>query len=307
MDKFKELPPFPRLIDIEATNACNFSCLMCPTGNRSMTRKTGMMEPAVFDKILDECAQWNCALRWVQWGENVMHPDLLDHISAAHERGVLTHLNTNGSKLDAEAVERLISTGLDSIKFSFQGVDQNSYAEMRNKDFFEELMAVIEQFQKIRGDREAPYIHISTSITYEGPELVAAFEKRARQIADYVSVGRTVFDNLNLDGVRMKPEEVARLQRLKEQESVVKVHPECPKVFDKMSIFWDGAVSACCGDADKVMLIGSVSDNTLKDIWHSNRMNEYRTILADMRHNELDLCRNCYDYQDLQKTGSQEF
>ena len=62
-----------------------------------------------------------------------------------------------------------------------------------------------------------------------------------------------------------------------------------------MSIFWDGSVSACCGDADKKMLIGSVVDNTLEEVWHSEKMNQYRTILADMR----------YDYQSLSNTGKQ--
>lgn len=304
-EKFADLPPFPRLIDIEATNACNFRCLMCPTGNRSMTRPTGMMTQDMFGKILDECAKWDCALRWVQWGENDLHPDLFDHIRAANERGLLTHLNTNGSKLDRARIAQLIDTGLDSIKFSFQGVDHVSYAEMRNTDFFEGLIEVISDFHDIRGDRDVPYIHLSTTITYEDEETVAEFRRRTEPIADLVSVGRTVFDNLDLSGVRLKPEEIERLHKLKAQESVIKVHPECPEVFDKMSIFWDGRVTACCADADNKMPIGDLNENTLEEIWHSDAMNAYRAMLADMRHDEMELCRNCYDYQSLSKAGLQ--
>jgi len=303
--KFENLPPFPRLIDIEATNACNFRCLMCPTGNRSMKRKTGMMSQETFDKILDECAKWNCAIRWVQWGENDMHSDLFAHIRAAHDRGVLTHLNTNGSKLTPERIRELIDTGLDSIKFSFQGVDQQSYKEMRNTDFFEELIQVISNFHAARGDSPVPYIQLSTTITYEDEETVAEFRRRTEPIADLVSIGRTVFDNLDLSAVRLKPEEIERLHKLKSQESVIKVHPECPEVFDKMSIFWDGAVSACCADADKKMPIGDVNQNTMEEIWNSDAMNHYRAMLADMRHDELELCSNCYDYQSLSKAGLQ--
>lgn len=305
LEKYKNLPDFPRFIDIEATNACNFKCLMCPTGNKSMKRKTGFMTQETFDKILAECAKWNCAIRWVQWGENMMHPDLYDHIRAASEKGLLTHLNTNGSKFDRESIEELIDTGLSSLKFSFQGVDRQSYAEMRNTDFYEELLDVIKLFHEVRGDRVFPYIHVSTSITYESAEVVEKFREETTPYADYVSVGRTVFDNLDIDNVRLKPKEVEMLKRLMALESVVKVHPECPEVYDKMSIFWDGTISACCGDADKHMLIGSLDDQSMEEIWVSKKMDFYRRTLAEMRHDDLPLCKNCYDYQSLSSKGIQ--
>ena len=31
-DKLAALPKFPLMVDIEVTSACNFRCLMCPTG-----------------------------------------------------------------------------------------------------------------------------------------------------------------------------------------------------------------------------------------------------------------------------------
>ncbi len=34
-----ELIDFPRMIDVELTSSCNYRCLMCPTGNRSLARQ----------------------------------------------------------------------------------------------------------------------------------------------------------------------------------------------------------------------------------------------------------------------------
>jgi len=60
------LPLFPRRIDVERTNPCAFRCLMCPTGTFSQQHDNGV----------------------------------LDFIRETHARGLLTHVNTNGSKLD---------------------------------------------------------------------------------------------------------------------------------------------------------------------------------------------------------------
>ena len=95
------------------------------------------------------------------------------------------------------------------------------------------------------------------------------------------------------------------LKMLKEKESVVKWHPECPEVFDKMSINWNGEVTACCMDSDNLMLIGDVKTDAIKTIWNCDKLNEYRTILADMRHEDLPLCTNCYDTHSLQNPGLQ--
>ncbi|MDO8607356.1 MAG: radical SAM protein [Phaeospirillum sp.] len=304
--KLAELPAFPRLLDIEMTNTCNFRCLMCPTGTFSMQRPKGFMAEDVFYKILDEITPHKTPLRFIRWGEPLMHPKLVEFVSAAHGRGVLTHINTNGSKLDAAYIGALIDAGLDSIKFSFQGVDRKSFNEMRNIDFFDDLIATIRLFGDIRGDRPRPYVHVSTTITYENREQVETFKALLTPLVDLVTVGRTVLEHVDLKTVRLRPDEMKMLTFLKDQETVVRKHPECPEVFDKMSINWDGGVTACCGDSDNLMTIGSVRDNSLDAIWNSEKLNEYRGMLADMRHDELPLCKTCYDYHGLQTPGLQE-
>ena len=69
----------------------------------------------------------------------------------------------------------------------------------------------------------------------------------------------------------------------------------CSEVFNKLSINWDGTVSACCADYDNLMLVGDIRTDSLKDIWNGPAMNGYREIIAQNRHWTLPLCRNCYD------------
>jgi MoaA/NifB/PqqE/SkfB family radical SAM enzyme len=300
--KFANLPAFPRLIDVELTNLCNFRCLMCPTGTFSQRRDKGFMSDEVYLKLLDEIAPYGTALRFIRFGEPTMHPRFVDYIAMAHERGLLTHVNTNGSKMDEAMMHALCDIPLDSMKFSFQGVDRKSYGEMRNIDFFDELVKVIARFVEIRGARALPYVHVSTSITYEASQQVAHFKSLMEATVDKVSVGHTVLDHLDMNAIRLRPHEFEMLKWLKTQQSLVKEHPECPEVYDKLSLNWDGSVSACCTDSDNVMLVGDLRTHTVDEIWRSEALMRHREVLARHGHDELPLCKNCYNYAGLYKS-----
>ena len=294
-EKLNNLLDFPRYIDVELTNTCNFKCLMCPTGVGVQKRMKGFMSDAVYYKILTEIKGYKTPLRFVRWGEPTLHPKMLEYLKEAKKNNIFIHINTNGKMLDEEMMLELIAIPLDSIKLSFQGVDEKSYKEMRNIDYFKELLKKIENLYNLRGDKKYPFIHIATTITYESNEQVAFFKERVRKFADHVTVGRTQLEFIDISKVKLKESEVTTLLWLKEQESLFKKHPECPEVFDKLSINWDGKVTACCADYDEKMVIGDVMESSLNEIWNSEKLNYYRSLLADMRHDDIELCRMCFD------------
>lgn len=304
--KLLELPAFPRYINVELTNKCNFKCLMCSTGIGMVNRKKGFMSDDTFVKVLKQIKPHKTPVTLIGWGEPLLHPHIFEYIAGLKDIGTIVHINTNASLLSKKRTEDLLNTGLDSIKFSFQGVNQHSYHEMRNIDFFEQLLKIVEGIYQKRGNKEKPFIHISTTITYETSEQVKIFKERAKRYADLVTVGRTLLEHIDIEAVNLTDDEKQTLIRLKEQESVIKKHPECPEVFDKLSILWDGAVSACCGDYDNKMLVGDLKDNSLKEIWEGEQMGLYRSLLADMRHDEIELCSTCYDNFGLQMPGLQQ-
>jgi radical SAM protein with 4Fe4S-binding SPASM domain len=298
-EKLANLPAFPRFIDIEMTNTCNFRCLMCPTGNYSQKRHKGFFDKDMFYRVLDEIRPHGTPLRFIRWGEPFTHPDILEFLKACQDAGVLTHANTNGSKFDDDVMRALVDIPLNVLKFSFQGVDRDSYGEMRNIDFFDELIATIRRLVEIRGDAPYPYIQVATTVTTESQDAIDAFRAEMEALVDYVDVGHTTFDFIDLNDVRLRSDEKARLKALMEKDNLAKIHPECPEVFDKLSINWDGTVTACCGDSDNLMLIGDLHDLSLNEIWRSEKLGYYRELLADMRHDDLELCKNCYVTHDL--------
>lgn len=297
--KLDNLPIFPRCLDIELTNLCNFKCLMCPTGTGAHQRKKGLMSDAIFYKIIDEIKKYKTPLRFIRWGEPTLHPNLINFLRVAKENDSLIHINTNGKLIDKKMMVQLIDIPLDSIKFSFQGVDKKSYCEMRGIDFFDELLEKIKMLYELRENNSYPFIHISTTITYESKDQVKAFKDRVAKFTDLVTVGRTQLDFIDPSTTNLSESRIKTLILLKKQESIIKKHIECPEVFDKLSIDWDGCVTACCGDYDNKMVVGNIVKKSLVELWTSDKMNFYRQMLAEMRHDELDLCRTCYDTRSL--------
>lgn len=295
--KYASLAPFPKIIDVELTSACNFRCLMCPTGNLSLKRPAGFMEQATFRALVTQCPA-DTAYRFIGWGEPLLHPEITEFVGWPLG---LTHINTNGSKLTPALAEDLIRVGLKSLKFSFQGADRKSYAEMRNTDFFDELLAKAKMVKELRGTRPYPYLHISTSITYESSETVAAFRERAAQCADLVTVGHTTWDYFDSRAARLRPHEVERLEQLKALSTDKKRHPvPCNEIFDKLSIHYDGSVRVCCNDHSGETYLGNVNETPIAEIWRHPQIEAYRQTLAEGRY-EGPLCSVCYDYSDLTK------
>jgi hypothetical protein len=159
----------------------------------------------------------------------------------------------------------------------------------------------------MRGDGQYLYIHVSTTITYETKEQVEKFKNEVSGFADLVTVGRTIMGYVDTEKTKVDMNSLRVLKMLKEKESVVKKYMECPEIFDKLSINWDGTISACCNDYDNKMIVGSLLDNTLKEIWRGDKINSYRRLIADMQYDGLELCRDiCYDYLSIQTKGLQD-
>ena len=284
------------MVDIEPVGLCNFSCLMCPTGVNALKRSQGFMSFETYQNIIEKTAPFNSAIRYICWGESLLHPLFVEMVRKARKSGRITHLNTNASKLTPEYAENLVEAGLTSIKFSFQGTDRETYKMMRQTDFFDGMLDAI-GYMRAAQRHGTPYIAASTSITDETPEMVTAFRERLEPLVDHLSIGRTVFDFLDFNAVPKRHR--ARLEAAAAACTAEKSHPvPCPEVYDKLSIHWDGAVRVCCNDATGETDLGNINTNSMEEIWRHPTIEKYRKKLARKDYS-LPLCRDCYDYQGL--------
>lgn len=296
-DKYRDLADFPIIIDVEPVGACNMRCAMCPTGLRNTGRPTGFMDLDVWKAIVDECAPHGTALRLIGWGEPLLHPEIVAFIDYATDHGLLTHLNTNATKMTPDLAMRLVDAGLSSIKFSFQGIDRASYAEMRQRDFFDGMVKAIGLMRDARGPNRLPFIAASTSVTDETPEQIEAFRDLMEPLVDHLSIGQTTFDFLDTRTANASQRKV--LDRVMALDAGEKRHPDpCPETFDKLSLHWDGQAVVCCNDYSGQTNLGTIGESMIADMWRHPTMESYRERLARKEYGG-PLCSVCFDYAGL--------
>jgi len=278
-EKFENPRPFPILFDIELTNYCNMNCKFCPVGQEWMMRPQGFMSREVFEKIIKEIVKerspdQQVGIRFIRWGEPLLHPFLLEFTEYAERQDIICHINTNATLIDSEFISRIVKIPLTSIKFSMQEVTAHGYEYWRGKNFFAELLGWVKELYYRRSHRQFPFIQIGTTVsknTYDELQI-KRFKDYVSQYCDLVTVGRT--RNLIND-------------------EVVTNYPECPEMFDKLSIDWDGDVTACCADWNKWMVVGNVKEQSLKEIWEGEKLKSYREMLIKKQHNLLPVCKKC--------------
>lgn len=292
-----------RYIDIELTNHCNLGCYMCPTGTHAVSRPRGFMSMELIEKLCGELKNSSIGgVRLIRWGEPTMHPQFLEILKKLKDTGKLVHFNTNGTLLDRDMIQKIIDMEIDSVKFSFQGTDKASYEEMRYGSSWDKLMENIRLMNELRGEREKPYIQISTTTTLESQEQIDQFVTLIKPFCDYFNVGRTKLSHLDVDKMHISEERKQEFRRIQKTETLIKQRSDvCWEVFDKLSINWDGIASACCSAPDNELVIGDFSKESLQEIFWGEKLWKIREMLSRNEHDKLPLCRNCYQWIEMEK------
>jgi len=142
---------FPKALQVEVTNRCNFNCLMCI--RRVWRAKPTDLSLDLFRKI---SSSFNCLDRLILYGqgEPLLNPEFLQILKISREKlpkdGEII-LSTNGSLLSPHIAEKVImDVGVDSISFSIDTVDNAKLSSIREGS---DPKTVMENFQYVAGMR----------------------------------------------------------------------------------------------------------------------------------------------------------
>ncbi|MCF8076933.1 MAG: radical SAM protein [Desulfotignum sp.] len=277
--------PLPAVLLIENTNRCNAHCVMCP--REKLTRKPGVMAFALFEKIIREVsgAKRKPVVHLHGFGEPLLDESLPDRIRLAKDFGIThTYLVTNASLLFPGTAKKIIDAGLDEMKISFYGTDDDSYNRtMRGLDFKVALNNIID-FVKIRKEMKK-----------KTPKLILQYlpqETNGAAIKDFKILGRAVLDKkvgdrLNVsaldnfgDGRAYNP--------VKENIASVCFYP-----WSAMSVLRDGRAVTCCVDYNGVQGTGDLNLQTVAEIWNGPVMSGIRKNFGRLDYSGFPVCQCC--------------
>ncbi|NLD36594.1 MAG: radical SAM protein [Desulfatiglans sp.] len=295
--KLEEVIPLktPFVIFVDPSDACNFKCKFCPTGDRELMRKVGRplqtMSFDLFKKIVDDINEFDDplkVLRLYKDGEPLLNPRLADMIKYAKSSSKIKSVDTttNASLFTKDKNLEIIEAGLDRINISIEGVNNKQYREFSDyKINFDKFVGNIKHFYENKRQCEV-IIKINGDLISEDDKNF--FYEVFHDIADGISIEHVMscWPEFKLNGIEVNMEKGLYGQKI--EEVLV-----CPYVFYSFSINSDGAASLCFLDWSRRLIIGNANQDSLKDIWFGNNIREYQKMFLTKNRKQHPVCHNC--------------
>jgi MoaA/NifB/PqqE/SkfB family radical SAM enzyme len=284
VDKLHYITRFPIHIDIETTNFCNLKCTMCPHSLEDFKMAKGHFDFELYKKIIKECKKYRLSsLKLNIRGEPLLHKHLVDMVSIAKENGILEVMfNTNGTLLSPQKTRDLIEAGLDYLIVSIDGATKDTYDRIRVGGDFNVIKSNIEYFIQYRKDKRLrkPLIRLQYLEMQENKHEVEQYKAMWQDKVDVMTHNR--YSNRGCGEGR-------------EAYNMVAIdRANCYHPWRRMSIDWQGNAQMCCGDWNNRCILGNVKNESIYDIWHSEKFNEYRKKLLAHELNDIPCCKDCF-------------
>ncbi len=288
-----EVPPFPPIVYIEPTNACNLKCIICPRS--TMTRKIGSMDISLFDKILDDITELGPSeIRLFNFGEPLLYKDLPLMVKKCNELGLKASFQTNGLLLNKDIMLALLEAGLDYLGVSVNALTEEEYAIIREGNSLVELREKVKLAKTLAKEMNKPlHIHVNAHIIKDDQDA------RKSDFTKFVAFWHDIADTLSISGISLF-DKIEYLKGGTKQKAILKQLPKkpdaefkCTEPFDRVIIKWDGTATVCCADFDAKYVVGNLAKQSLKEIWHGEAFEAIRKIVKTRNYSLHPLCSDC--------------
>lgn len=256
----------------------------------------GLMSWENFEIILDKVAPYANFISLFNWGEPFVHNKLLDMISACHERGIKTHLDSNLSVrdfLNPEA-EAIVRSGLFFLFGSIDGASSGPYRRYRRGGNFTRAIQNLVQIKRARErlGSETPGLlwcfYLNKYNEHEVNRARAMSQEMGIDIwfkqlscpkgfqTSYVEKDLSIFGapgNLN----DMHP--CQSNEHLEPFNLHPALFPSCRQPYTVGVINWNGDVYPCCIVSGVDFSLGNLLKQSWEEIWNGPKMSACRNFL----------------------------
>lgn len=266
----------PKAIFVETFNVCNARCTMCPY--IKMTRKKEVMEMDFFCKIIDDAKKEGIKRVGLHfYNEPLMDPHFFKRVEYVKKKGLEVLFFSNGSLMNKEMADNILSSKVDEIYFSVDGATKETYEKIRRGLHYETTRSNINYLKKER-DRmnlTKPQMYINFVIQKSNlPEKVSLLESW-KSFVDKINWGYA--DN-------------RKSSEWKQNKS--KPFP-CRRLWDGLQVMSNGKVALCCVDYDGKVILGNLKKQTISEIWRGQTFTKIKELHLKGEGDRVSLCKNC--------------
>lgn len=290
-------PGLPISISIEPTTSCNLRCPHCPSGLRSFSRPTGMLDPNLNAQIVDELGPTLSYITYYFQGEPLLHPEFTSMVNYASTKRIYTASSTNAHHLSESRCTDLIKSGLSKLIVSIDGTTQESYSKYRIGGQLEKVLegtkTLVETRRRLHSN--TPLLVWQFIVFRHNENELTEIKRLASQVGvDELQIKTAQLYNVeaHLDMIPSDPE----LSRYDVRNGQPKFNPEdlnsCRRMWQGCVITWDGDVVPCCFDKDADHIMGNIGKESFRELWNGPKYRQFRSTLRSGRQN-IDICMNC--------------
>lgn len=274
---------YPKMLNIEPTNLCNFNCVMC--SRRQSGRPRGFMSLDLFDAILEDARRRRKTIRWLTLhndGEPLLHPDLAAMVHMAKSSGVVeyVHFNTNGQLLNEDTAAALVKAGLDDLTVSIDALTQETFVRVKRAG---DLQTVVENTRRLMAVR--------AKLGRSNPWVRAKIIDMPLTTGELA--GFRAYWSRRVDEVQVQPVHNAAGGIATDSAFDTQKRYPCSLPWYSLAINWNGTVSPCCVDLSGENIVGDLHQETLQAIFVRGPIRRYREKMLNGRESELSPCADC--------------
>ncbi len=288
----------PIALSFEPTTSCNLRCPECPSGLRSFTRPTGMLESKLFQKVIDELHKDLWYLIFYFQGEPYLHPEFTELVKYASGKGIYTATSTNAHYLTDVNARKTVESGLDRLIISIDGTTQEVYEQYRIGGKLEKVLEGARNIVKWKRELRSstPHIIFQFLVVRPNEHQIAEVQQLAKEIGvDEVGLKTAqVYDYEHGNSLIPTEDKYSRYRLGEDGKYTIKngLDNHCWKLWHSCVVTWDGSVVPCCFDKDAWHKMGNLQETTFATLWQDKAYREFRSSLLRSR-SEIEMCKNC--------------
>lgn len=295
----------PLSVTFCSTLRCNFLCEFCYRHNVDKSLLSSESMPLeLLEKLAGDIEDFDDSVGVVDIcgsGEPLLLPHLTKWIRLLKSTNNIKQLKmiTNGTLLTPKKADEVIASGLDLIIVSINGINTEHYNRVVHAQVnFEGL---VENIKYLYHNKGRCRLHIKCIGDYFSQSEQERFIDLFSPIADTINIDNMIDQWRNSELPEPPYKEKAALESTGTNNRFGKNFqftrkPMCNFPFFYMRVHTSGKVSSCATNWTDEMIVGDSKLQSLKEIWHSDALNDLRLRLLREKEADPD-CRDCKSYE----------
>lgn len=284
---------------LELSNVCNHACLFCP--HPKMKRKKHNMDEKLGFRLIEEAGALGIKKMSLNMNnEPFATKDLHKYIKKAKETGIeYVYFNTNGALATPDKLKACFDAGLDSLKFSINAGSRETYKMLHGRDDFDIVIENLKFAHKYCKENNPSARVISSFVVtkYTKDEMNTHYNNIKEYVDDFAFFYAQTFMGTMVDEIKeLRVEFETELPHTKQYV----VTAPCNLLWTSINVSCEGYLVLCCTDVDNNLAIEDLNVKSIKEAWHSERMQEMRR--RHLNNNlQRTFCQRCIKNDSMEK------